>query len=139
MSLIVAVALLGIAVLFGLVLGSMYLLRDAPPATMPKLGWVHGTLGVAGVIVLIVALQGAARGLPQGAGSFGTLSGALLAATLAGGLWILATRLRRRPVSPLLVTLHASIGVAGYVILAAYFAYPVSYKPQTPASAAFPR
>lgn len=132
MLLIATIIVLGLTVLLGLVLGSIYLLRDAAPEKTPVIGYLHAALGAAGVICLALALRHASRDLPQGAGNFGTMAGVLAAAALAAGLWVLATRLRGRRVAPALVALHASVGVAAYVILTAYFAYPVSYRALPP-------
>jgi hypothetical protein len=49
------------------------------------------------------------------------IAAVLLASALLLGSLILAAHLRRRPVSALAIGLHASLGVAGFVILAAYY------------------
>lgn len=88
----------------------------------PIRGWarlasiVHGMAGAAGVAVVIVAIGQAAID-PQG---FGRLAASLLAVTLLGGLAVAAAALRRRRPAGLLVAVHATLGVAGLVILAAY-------------------
>jgi hypothetical protein len=124
--LIAAVSILGIVVLIGLVLGSLYILYESPPTRVMTIGWLHGVLGATGVIVLLLALRGPARGVAQGAGAFGWVSGAMLTATLAGGLLIVLIHMRRRAVPPLLIAMHGTLGVAGYVLLAAYFSSKAS-------------
>ncbi len=131
--LIAAVLILGFTVLLGLTLGGFYLLRDTPPAQAPVIGWAHGAAGAIGLVVLWQALGHAQRTMPQGASAFGSLSALLLVVAFLGGLVILVTHLRRRPVSLLLVAMHGSIGIAGYILLSAYFSSPVSYRAAHPA------
>jgi hypothetical protein len=125
--LLIAMLILGAAVALGLYLGSLLLMDEKLPARMIRVGWVHGGLGALGVGALLLALRGPARGVAQGAGSFGWTSGIILTVTLAGGLTILILHLIRRKVSPLLIAMHGTLGVAGYVLLAAYFASPASF------------
>ncbi len=100
----------------GIGLCSFYLLER------PIRGWarlasiVHGVAGAAGVAVVIAATARATTD-PQG---FGRLAASFLAVTLLGGLAVAATQLRRRRPAGLLVALHATVGMAGLVILAAY-------------------
>ncbi len=124
--LIAALAVVSAAVLIGLALGTLYMIKEDPPKRIMVVGWLHGALGATGVGLLLLALRGASRGVAQGAGSFGWISGTMLAATLAGGIVILAGHLRRKPNPPLLIAMHATLGVAGYVMLAAYFSMPAS-------------
>jgi hypothetical protein len=124
--LIAAISILGIVVLIGLGLGSLYMMHETPPKRAMPVGWLHGVLGATGVVVLFMALRGPARGVAQGAGAFGWVSGVTLAVTLAGGLLILLIHMRRRAVPPLLIAMHGTLGVAGYVLLAAYFSSKAS-------------
>jgi hypothetical protein len=125
--LIAAVSILGIVVLIGLGLGSLYILHETPPKHVMPVGWLHGGLGAAGVATLVLALRGAPLGVARGAGSFGWVSGVMLLATLAGGLLILLIHMRQRAVPPLLIVMHGTLGIAGYVLLAAYFSSKASY------------
>jgi hypothetical protein len=121
-----------LAVLLGAWLSSLYLLREEPPKGM-IVGLIHGTLGTATVALVLFALQGPrTHQTPHGphtggAGSFGWTAFAVLAATLVGGVTILFNHLRGRPIMPLLIAMHACAGVAGAVILAAYYSTPASY------------
>jgi hypothetical protein len=125
--LIAALGVISAAVLIGLVLGSLYMIKEEPPPRVMLAGWAHGALGALGVALTLLALRGVPRGVKQGAGSFGWLSGTILGLTLAGGLLILIIHLRRKQVPTLLIAMHATLGIAGYVMLAAYFSMPISY------------
>ncbi len=48
----------------------------------------------------------------------------LLVSTLIGAAVVVVAQVRRRRPSGLVVALHATLGVAGYVILAAYASAP---------------
>jgi hypothetical protein len=121
-----------LAILLGAWLSSLYLLREEPPKGM-VVGLIHGTLGTATVALVLLALQGprthaTAHGpVTSSAGSFGWTGFVVIAATLAGGLTILFNHLRNRPISPLLIAMHACGGVAGGVILAAYYSTAASF------------
>jgi hypothetical protein len=115
-----------LALMLGGWLSTIYLLREEAPRGRIT-GLVHGSLGAATVVLLFLALQGPRRGTTTGAGGFGWTSFVILALALTGGLAILATHMRRRPVSPVLVAMHACAGLAGAVILAAWWVAPSSY------------
>jgi hypothetical protein len=61
-----------------------------------------------------------ATGLDQGTASFGTIATALiaLAALVGGGL--LAAHLLKRRIAGIMIGIHATLAVGGFVILAAY-------------------
>ena len=123
-----AVAALCIAMPVGMWLGSLHLVREEPPSGLGRTGAVHGSAGAVCVALLWMALTGPGRrGVGHGAGAFGWIAFVLLAATLVGGLTILSFYVRRKTVPRLLVATHASVGIIGAVILAAYFSSPVSY------------
>jgi ABC-type transport system involved in cytochrome c biogenesis permease subunit len=125
-----AMGALFVAVVLGLWLSSLYLLRDEPPKGMVT-GLVHGTVGAVCVALVFYALNrpnpgpGPTHG--HAAGSFGWTAFYTLVITLAGGLTILAMHLTRRKISPVLVAMHATAGIAGAVILCAYWVTPSSY------------
>jgi hypothetical protein len=78
---------------------------------------VHGTLGAAGLAVLLFALN---RGLPRsatGTTGFGPAAALLLGLALAAGLAIAFAAVRQRRPAGLLVAIHASLAVAGFVVL----------------------
>lgn len=78
------------------------------------IGLVHGLLGAGGLAVVLLALR---RGLPpsaMGTTGFAPAAAVLLAVALALGLSI---ALRRRRPPGLLVAIHASLAIAGFVVL----------------------
>jgi hypothetical protein len=114
--LVSAGVLLGLGLVSIAMIGNEVLSRRVIPVAH-----VHGAVGLLGVAALLLALRGPTRGTHSGAGSFGVIAAVLLASALLLGSLILAAHLRRRPVSALAIGLHASLGVAGFVILAAYY------------------
>lgn len=124
--LLAAMLVLGLAVLFGLWLAGLYLLEEKPPQGLGWRQWAHATAGAAGVAVTLLALRAPDRA-GHATGGFGWTGFWLLAGALAGGLLILTQHLRGRGAPGLLVAMHGSIAVAGYIILAAYYSAPVSY------------
>ncbi len=83
-------------------------------------GMLHGGLGIAGFALLLAGLGGPVRGAQSGAGSFGLVAAGFVACAVLLGLVVFAARLRRRPPSMLAVGVHATMGVGGLVMLAAY-------------------
>jgi hypothetical protein len=116
-----------IVVLLGLWLSSLHLIREEPPRTIPVTGMVHGAAGAVAVVLLLVALQGPRRGVHTGAGGFGWTAFALMALALAGGVTILTFHLRKRGAPVLLIAMHAMLGIAGGVMLSAWWASPVNF------------
>ena len=116
-----AVAVFSLVVLLGLTLALLHLQRrgGAPAA----LGALHGVLGSAGItLLLLTAAKPSAKAAAQGVGTFGFDATWLLSAALVLGLWILfLLRRGRRQQAGLLIALHGTIAVLGYVILAAYW------------------
>ena len=106
-------------VLLGLVL--IILSQVAQPGRSPWWpGALHGLLGAVALVLLVAGLRGPPRGVLQGAGSFGLIAAWLVGAALCLGALLGAARLRRRPPSMLVIGVHATLGVAGLVMLAAY-------------------
>ncbi len=83
-------------------------------------GFLHGALGIAAFALLLAGLRGPARGVADGAGSFGGLAAVMVGIALLLGLVLFGARMRRSPPSMLVVGLHATIAVGGLVMLAAY-------------------
>ena len=112
----VAVWVLTVAVAAGSVL-ALWHLRAADGATRPPVaaGIGHGVVGAAGLAVLLLALQGPARGVGAGVGSFGTVSAVLFVAALLTGFVMLL--LRRNGV---VMAIHAGVAITGYVLLLAW-------------------
>jgi hypothetical protein len=115
-----AFVIVAIAVLLGSVLGALHLQSEGRTAPPWLLAALHGLLGIGGLGCLILALRGPARGLNQATGSFGIIAAALIALAALLGVGFMATRLlKRRPVG-VLIGVHATLAVSGFVILAAY-------------------
>ena len=114
-----AFVVLAIAVLLGSALAVLHLREHAAPPPWP-LGALHGAIALGGLGCLALALRGPVRGLDQGTASFGTMAAALLALAALVGLALLAARLRGRRLSGMLIGIHATFAVGGFVILLAY-------------------
>jgi hypothetical protein len=85
-----------------------------PPWPIPL---VHGALGAAGLAVLLRVWQ---RGLPAsaaGTAGFGPAAAALLGLALVLGLVIAYVAWHRNRPAGLLVAVHASLAIAGFVLL----------------------
>jgi hypothetical protein len=78
-------------------------------------GIVHGLIGIAGLWVLLLALQGSTRGAATGTGSFGMMAAALFAGAVLTGVIIL---IQRR--IGVVTAIHAGMAIAGYVLLLAW-------------------
>jgi hypothetical protein len=117
--LIAAFDILGIAVLAGAALAILYL-RSAGVAPPWWLAATHVVFALTGLGCLLLALRGPPRGLEQGTGSFGIIAAVLIAlAALVGGR-LLAARIKKKQPAGILVGIHATLAIAGFVILAAY-------------------
>jgi len=115
-----ALTIVTVAVLLGAALAVMYLRTGgavAPPWTLAAL---HGLLAVTGLGCLLLALRGPPRGLAQGTAGFGTIAAVLMAAAAVLGVGFVAARLRQRRLPGLLIGIHATLAVSGFVILTVY-------------------
>ena len=126
----VAFWLLGAVVAAGITLGCFYLQERRIRGPWAWLSGAHGVAGTVGVALVLFGLWrhgGSAwgdgawgdGGRGDGAQGFDNVAGGMLAATLAGGALVVWAQLRGRRPSGLVVALHATLGVAGYVMLAA--------------------
>ena len=77
----------------------------------------HAVLGAASLIVLILALRRGLRQTGMGTAEFGVIAGAALALALLFGLILAHASWRGRRPAPILVGTHASLAVAGFVLL----------------------
>jgi heme A synthase len=119
MPLSLAVALLGLTVLLGGALATSALRH--PDAKPPRiLATLHGFCAALGYGLLLVALQGPARGTATGTQSFGIAAAILLLLAAMIGATILAIHYGRRRLPGFWVGAHAMIAITGYVILAVY-------------------
>jgi hypothetical protein len=118
--LIAAFIILGITVLLGSVLAVLHLWTDGTAAPPWKFAALHGLLAIAGLSCLALALRGPPRGLDQGIASFGIIAAALIAlAALFGAGFVAMRLLKRRPVG-VLIGIHATLAVSGFVIVTVY-------------------
>jgi hypothetical protein len=117
--LIAAFVTLAVAVLLGSVLAVPHLQTEgrAPPWSLAAL---HGLLAISGLGCLALALRGPSRGLDQGVASFGIIAAVLITLAASLGVALLATRVFKRRVAGIMIGIHATLAVSGFVILAAY-------------------
>lgn len=120
--LLAATCLLGLALLAGLGLAVRLSLVPVGRRLWPAIG--HGLLGAAGFAVLLLGLRGPPRGVAEGAGSFGVIAAVMLGLALLAALGIIAAQFRRRAPGVLVVAVHATFAIAGFVVLAAYVSMP---------------
>jgi hypothetical protein len=113
-SLLLIVALLGSA------LAALHLRSEVAALRWRPLGALHGLLGTAGLVILLLALCGPPRGEAMGVGSFGRIAAGLLVMALVAGLAIVVARLRYHRVPGLMIGIHATLAISGVVVLAAY-------------------
>ena len=111
--------LVSLAAAGGLVL---IVLTQVSPVHRRWPGWLHGGLGAAGFVLLLAGLGGPARGVAEGAGSFGYVAAGFLAGAVLLGSLVFVAGLRRRAPSMLTLGVHATFAVAGVVMLLAYLA-----------------
>jgi hypothetical protein len=118
--LVAAFVILAVAVLLGSVLAVLHLQtkgRATPPWWLAAL---HGLLAISGLGCLALALRGPPRGLDYGTASFGTIAAALftMAALIGSGLF--AAHVFKKRIAGIMIGVHATLAVSGFVILAAY-------------------
>jgi hypothetical protein len=107
-------------VLLGSVLAVLQLQTEGRAAPPWPLAATHGLLAIVGLCCLALALRGPTRGLDQGTASFGLIATALITlATLVGG-GLFAAHVFKRPVTGIMIGVHATLAVSGFVVLAAY-------------------
>jgi len=117
-----AFVVLAIAALFGAGLVVLYLRGSSAPRPPQALPLAHGSLGAAGLILLLAVLR---RGLPptdNGTAGFGLIAAGFFGLALMLGLVIAAINWRGRRPGGLVVATHASIAIAGVVVLVALVA-----------------
>jgi len=118
--LIAAFVILGTAVLLGSALAVLHLRTDGAAAPRWKLAALHGLLAIAGLGCLAIALRGPTRGLAQGTASFGIIAAALIALAALFGVGLVAMRIFKGRPAGMLIGIHATLAVSGFVILAVY-------------------
>ena len=100
--LLLAFVLLLTAASLGAILAALHL-RSERRAPGPMFGAVHGLVGIAGFIALLLALRGPARGEAMGVGEFGRVAAVLLAIALIVTVPIVLARRRRRHIAGLVI------------------------------------
>jgi hypothetical protein len=118
--LIAAFVILSTAVLLGTVLAILHFRSQGAVAPAWPFAGIHGLLAIGGFGCLLLGLRGPPRGLATGTGSFGTISAALVGLAALFGAGMLATRLINRRVPGIIVGVHATFAVSGFVFLATY-------------------
>jgi hypothetical protein len=117
--LITAFVILAVAVLLGSVLAILHLQREGstPPWSLAAL---HGLLAIGGLSCLALALRGPPRGLDQGVASFGIIATLLITLAALIGVALLAKRIFKTRIAGIMIGIHATLAVSGFVILAAF-------------------
>jgi hypothetical protein len=107
------------------VLGSGLAFAHLRASRLPPwpVGALHGVAGATGLAVLIMALQGPARGAEYGVSSFGPAATALVALALLMGLVVLLLARRFKRTSGLAIAIHSTIAVTAFVLLLAYVSF----------------
>lgn len=107
-----------LAVAFGAALGLWHLRATEGTSRPPvSVGIVHGLIGAAGLVVLLLSLRGPPRGVAAGAESFGKVAAVIFGAALLTGLAVL---LRRRKVPAVTMAIHSGLAITAYVLLLAW-------------------
>jgi hypothetical protein len=115
-----SLSLLLIATLLGIALAALHLRREGRTRPGWQFGALHGSVGVVGLLTLLLALRGPPRGEAMGIEAFGRIAAVLLALAALAGLAMAVGFRRPRRVPGLVIGIHATIAVAGVVVLAAY-------------------
>lgn len=111
---------LAIAVILGALLAVVHFVKAGTGLPPWPLAALHALTALGGFGLLLIALQGPPRGAGQGTAAFGIIAAALFVVAALVGSGLLAGRLRNRPPGTTLIGIHATIAVAGFVILTAY-------------------
>jgi hypothetical protein len=114
--LLAAFVILAVVVLLGSVLAVLHSQTEGRAAPPWPLAVLHGLLAIGGLACLVLAL----RGLDKGTASFGIGAAALIALAALVGLSFLATRVLKGGHAGILIGIHATLAVSGFVVLAAY-------------------
>ena len=118
--LLLSFSLLLIAALLGVALSVAHLRSEDTTRPAWPFGALHGTLGIIGLVVLLLALRGPPRGEAMGVGAFGQIAAVLLTMAALAGLAMFVAFGRRRRIPGLAIGIHAMIAISGVVVLAAY-------------------
>ncbi len=114
-----AFVILSIAILLGCLLAILYLRTEGAAAPWP-LAALHGSIAIAGLFCLALALQGPVRGAEQGTADFGIYAVTLIGTAALIGVLLFVSHILKRKIPGLLVGVHATLAIGGLAILAAY-------------------
>ncbi len=114
-----AFGILAAAALFGAVLAILYARGPEAKPIGRVVPAIHGSIGAAGLAVLIVALRAgpSAAAARMGTAGFGLFAAGLIATALAVGLVIATYVSRGRRPGGALIGTHATLAVAGITLL----------------------
>jgi hypothetical protein len=118
--LVAAFIVLGVVVLLGCALAVLHLRSNGAGTPPWPLAALHGLLAMVGLCCLALALRGPPRGLAQGMASFGAIATALIALAALVGAGLLTAHILKRRIAGVMIGIHATLAVSGFVILAAY-------------------
>jgi hypothetical protein len=118
--LVSAFIILGIAVLIGCLLAILHSWTDEGAMPPWWLAALHGLLAIFGLCCLALALRGPTRGLDQGTSSFGMIATVLIVLAALAGVRLLVTRAFKKRITGVMIGIHATLAVSGFVILLAY-------------------
>ena len=118
--LIVAFIILGTAVLLGSVLAVLHLHKEGAAAAPWPFAALHGLLAIGGFSCLVLGLREPPRGVDQGVASFGAIAAALIGSAAVIGVGLFVTHLLKRRLPGMLIGIHATLAVGGFVVLIVY-------------------
>ena len=118
--LIAAFTILSVVVLLGSVLAHLRSQTGNRTEWHWPLATLHGFFAVAGLECLVLALVRSPRGLDQGNASFGIGAAALIVLAALVGLSFLATKVLQGRYAGIMIGIHATLAVSGFVVLSAY-------------------
>jgi hypothetical protein len=118
--LVSAFIILGIAVLIGSLLAILHLRTDEGATPPWWLAALHGLLAIFGLCCLALTLRGPMRGVDRGTASFGIIATALLALAALVGIRLLLARFFGKRITGVMIGIHATLAVSGFVILLTY-------------------
>lgn len=118
--LVAAFTILSVVVFLGSVLAHLHSQTGNRTEWHWPLATLHGLFAVAGLECLVLALVRSPRGLDQGNASFGIGAAALIVLAALVGLSFLVTPVLKGRHAGILIGIHATLAVSGFVVLAAY-------------------
>ncbi len=118
--LVAAFVILAVVVLLGCVLTDLHSRAGDRTEWHWPLATLHGFFAVAGLECLVLALVRSPRLLDQENASFGIGAAALIVLAALVGLSFLTTQVLKGRHAWILIGIHATLAVSGFIVLAAY-------------------